>query len=226
MKNLQPTNPDLLRADASDAVKQLFKTTMIYSICKEETEFTLIENLKKQLSDYFDGRSVPKILPAIDITDETTYKKWKRFGVETKHFNCENMSDIVFSSILYDLIKKAITLDETKKMFQSIIRKSYGKESLMISLSDELFQSGTSSIATNLCRNSFLNDITKTLIQLLDNDEWFIQNFTDYIQEIIPISKMNNIFTSLHLIDWEQRIVSFLMIDAARGVVMVTDNFL
>jgi len=55
------------------------------------------------------------------------------------------------------------------------------------------------------------SDIMERLIAVINDKDWFINFFTDYINEIIPISKINNTITSLDTVDWKRCIIAYLM---------------
>jgi len=118
----------------------------------------------------------------------------------------EYLLEMVLDSIFHDFLKKAITLKETHAMLQNILKSSCN-EQLLISLQDGFFKEDT-----NGCLESaYLTEIMTLLFQLLNDDEWLINFFTDYIQEIFPFSKLAKIDKTLKKADWEKHLVKYLM---------------
>ena len=59
------------------------------------------------------------------------------------------------------------------------------------------------------------SDVMKQLINLINDDEWCIHFFTDYINDIIPVSGIDAVFVSSETVNWEQHVIAYLMEIAA-----------
>ena len=129
-----------------------------------------------------------------------------------------NLNETILYSIFYDFIKKAITLNETKEMLINIVKQN-GTELLLMPLTDDsFFQDDACFIIPELAQSAYITDVMKLLIQWVDDDEWAIRFFTDYISEILAVSKISKEIASLETEDWEQYLVSYLMGEVAGEV--------
>ena len=138
---------------------------------------------------------------------------WKHLKKELNDVEPEdlNLKETILKSIFYDFFKKAITLNETKEMLKNILKQN-GTELLLIPLTDDnYFQDTSNFIIPDLAQNAYITDILKTLIQWINDDEWLICFFTDYIHEMLSVSKMSKEIPSLEKVDWEKCLIAFLM---------------
>jgi hypothetical protein len=118
----------------------------------------------------------------------------------------EYLLEMVLCSVFFDFLKKAISLNETKTMLQNILKTS-GNGQLLAPLSDDsFFEDSNDGI-----QSAYITEIMKVLMQLIDDDEWIINFFTDYIQEIFPFSHLAKIDKSLKKTDWEKHLINYLM---------------
>jgi len=120
----------------------------------------------------------------------TNLKKYKKIEEGLLH-------RIVFYSILFDFAYKCYTLQTTRKTLLDILTDTFvGIRSPFLKIDD------TRSIYSN---------IIVRLIDIINDDEWCINFFTDYIHEMIPVSKINSVVISLDTADWEQYVIAYLM---------------
>jgi len=133
-------------------------------------------------------------------------KKHFAYIKDNDYVSDEYLIEMVLDSIFHDFLKKAITLKETNAMLQNIL-KSSGNEVLLISLQDDFFAEDTN----GSLESAYMTEIMTLLFQILNEDEWLINFFTDYIQEIFPFSKLAKIDKSLKKTDWEKHLIKYLM---------------
>lgn len=124
-------------------------------------------------------------------------RSFKKLCANYKKISKKNVYKIVLHSIFYDFIVKCYTLDLTKGMLLDILTDKFvGVYSV--------FQGNDSG------KFSY-SDVMERLVDVMNDNEWFIDFFTDYIYEIIPLSKVNYMVKSLETVDWRQYIITYLM---------------
>ena len=118
--------------------------------------------------------------------------------------NCKKTAEnqqnkMVLYAIFYDFIAKCYCLSSTKETLLNILTDTF--VGIYSPFQEKEIERGKFSYS----------DVMERLIDIINDNEWFINFFTDYINEIMQVSMINNTVTSLETIDWEQCIITYLM---------------
>jgi len=169
---------------------------------KEVVEMTDAVNYTKLAADI---KKMFKIVHEYSLSRERTNRlllaSFEKQSSTSNPTNEDSLSKTVLHSIFYDFIAKCYTLDFTKEV-------------LLNTLTDEFV--GIYSPFQGRERKPFsYPDMMKQLINLINDDEWCINFFTDYINEIIPVSGIDDAIALSETVDWQQHVIAYLMEIAA-----------
>ena len=177
-----------------------------YSLVNESTKFGILDSdgeivamtdavdhlkLSKEIKQMF--KTVCEYSLYQEKTQQLLHKSLKKALPDDKILTHRMLHKIILSSTLYDFIAKCYTLDTTKELLLEI-------------LTDDFVGLYSPFQEMNKKRSFYANAIIR-LIDLLNDDEWFINFFTSYMNEMTAVPSINAIKT----VDWEQCIIAYLM---------------
>jgi hypothetical protein len=181
-----------------------------YFLVNEGTTFGIIDADGQVVVDMIDAVNRPQLSKDIKRMFKTVYeyslyqektqqRLYKNLQKALSNFlisSPEAQHRFVLRATLYDFVAQCCTLDETKELFLNI-------------LTDDFVGLHSPFQKENKERPFHANAIIR-LIDILNDDEWFIHFFTNYINEITANFNIKNA-------DWEECLVRYLIDVVAKG---------
>ena len=195
-------------------IQQSLKEIAEYSLDTEKESQTLLESLREVLACFYRNSAIPKNLPKIDFANEDSYWKWKKIvggPDDDEDYSKSFLIEIILSSFFYDFFKKAITFYQINKRCY-ILNKSNGDEFYLLPMAIGFFQIDTFyffNIEQGEIQSYYINNRMVKLLKMVNNNEWFLKFFTNYIKKMLLVSKIGKVVASLDKEDWETHLMTY-----------------